>query len=52
MDTQLPAIPADKLLRHYSTRREADLVLRIRYRVEPAGDCRIYQIDSVEELTD
>ena len=51
MELSTPAQIQEKLLRHYSERREADIVLRIRYRRETAGDCTVFLLDPVEELT-
>jgi hypothetical protein len=51
METSVPVEILEKLLRCYSERREADIVFRIRYRREQAGDCVIFQLEPGEELT-
>ena len=51
MELSAPNLLTDKLVRHYSERREADIVLRVQFRQESAGGCRVFFLCSVEELT-
>ncbi len=51
MESSVPVTTLEKLLRHYSERREADIVLRIRYSREVAGECVVFQLEQAEELT-
>lgn len=50
METYVPDNIQEKLLRHYSERREADIVLRIRYHRETTGECTVFLLDPIEEL--
>lgn len=40
----------EKLLRHYSEAKEADIVFRIRYRREQVGPCVLFELEKCEEL--
>ncbi|MBI4891515.1 MAG: hypothetical protein HY821_12885 [Acidobacteria bacterium] len=42
----------EKLVRHYSDRKEADIVLKVRYTREVAGDATLVRLESSDELTD
>ena len=50
MECQLPPQQTVKLVRHYSERRELDIVLRIRFQREEAGGCRVFHLLDVQEL--
>ena len=52
MDSCTPPNIIDKLVRFYSERREADIVLRVRYRRESAGDCVVFYLTGRDELVD
>ena len=48
MSSGIP-IPLQKLTSIWSARREKNIAIRVSYTVED-GDCRIFRIDSIEEL--
>jgi hypothetical protein len=50
MESSTPITTLEKLLRHYSEAREADIVFRIRYRREQAGPCVLFLLEECEEL--
>jgi hypothetical protein len=50
-----PATPVqhfNKLLRHWASRRERDIVLRVEFTREDAGGCRLFRIERVVEFDD
>lgn len=51
MESSASITTVEKLLRHYSAAKEADIVFRIRYRREQAGPCVLFELEECEELT-
>lgn len=50
MESSTSITTMEKLLRHYSEAKEADIVFRIRYRREQAGSCVLFELEKYEEL--
>lgn len=40
----------EKLMSVYSERTERDIAVRVKYTVQEAGSCKVYQLQSIEDL--
>ena len=40
----------EKLMSVYSERTERDIAVRVKYTVQEAGSCKVYQLQSMEDL--
>jgi hypothetical protein len=50
MESSTSITTMEKLLRHYSEAKEADIVFRIRYRREQVGPCVLFELEKCEEM--